>query len=168
MAIPTPPAGWSRYVMKSKFGAGRDFEVTDLSGALAYFVDGKIAARPKAEVRDAQDQVVYHVTGKLMGVPKKMAITRPDGSEVAHLSAKFFSPVKDRMTLAVADGEDWSLVGSFIEKNYSVSAQDRPIVQITQKWVTIRDQYVVDVADGVDAGLAFAIVWAVDRWVERD
>jgi uncharacterized protein YxjI len=154
--------------MKSKFGAGRDFEVTGLDGARAFYVDGKVAARPKAEVRDAQDQVVYVVTGKLMGIPKKMSITRPDGTEVAHLSAKMFSPIKDRMTLAVADGEDWSLVGSFIEKNYSVTANDRPIVQITQKWVAIRDQYTVDVADGTDAGLAFAIVWAVDRWVERD
>jgi len=154
--------------MKSKFGAGRDFEVTDLSGARTFFVDGKIAARPKAEVRDAHDQVVYEVTGKLLGVPKRMSITRPDGAEVAHLAAKMFSPIKDKMTLYVADGEDWSLVGSFIEKNYSVSAAGRPIVQITQKWVTIRDQYTVDVADGTDAGLALAIVWAVDRWVERD
>ena len=44
----------------------------------------------------------------------------------------------------------------------------RDVVRITQKWVTVRDKYTVDVADGADPGLAFAIVWAVDRWVERD
>jgi uncharacterized protein YxjI len=34
--------------------------------------------------------------------------------------------------------------------------------------VAIRDSYTVDVADGTDVGLALAVVWAVDRWVERD
>jgi hypothetical protein len=32
----------------------------------------------------------------------------------------------------------------------------------------VRHKYTVDVDDGADPGLAFAIVWAVDRWVERD
>jgi len=49
-----------------------------------------------------------------------------------------------------------------------VSAGGRPAVQITQKWVTVRDTYTLDVAEGVDVGLALAILWAVDRWVERD
>jgi hypothetical protein len=29
-------------------------------------------------------------------------------------------------------------------------------------------QYIIDVVDGIDPGVAFAPVWAVDRWVERD
>jgi uncharacterized protein YxjI len=154
--------------MKSKFGAGRDFEVTTLDGARAYYVDGKIAARPKAEIRDSRDAVVYQVVGKLIGIPKRMTISTPDGTDVAFLSAKAFSIIKDKMTLEVVGRPAWQLEGSFIEKNYSVSSEGRPVVQITQKWVTIRDQYTVDVADGVDPGLALAIVWAVDRWVERD
>lgn len=168
MAIPPPQAGFTRYLMKSKFGAGRDFEVTDLDGNKAFFVDGKIGPRPKAEVRDAQDAVVYHVTGKFLGIPKRMVISNASGQDVAQLSAKAFSFIKDKMTLEVMDGPAWALEGSFIEKNYTVTSEGRTVVQITQKWVTVRDQYSIDVADGVDAGLALAVVWAVDRWVERD
>ena len=40
--------------------------------------------------------------------------------------------------------------------------------QINQKWVTIRDTYNLEVADGVDPGLALAVLWSVDRWVEKD
>ena len=58
--------------------------------------------------------------------------------------------MKSRMTLEVPSGESWSLEGSFIEKNYSVTVAGRPIVQISQKWVTVRDTYTLDVADGVD------------------
>jgi uncharacterized protein YxjI len=168
MAIPPPPAGWTRYLMKSKFGAGRDFEVTGLDGNKAFFVDGKIGPRPKAEVRDAHDAVVYHVTGKFLGIPKRMVISDAAGQDVAQLSAKAFSLIKDKMTLEVMNGPAWALEGSFIEKNYNVTSEGRPVVQITQKWVAIRDQYTIDVAEGIDAGLALAVVWAVDRWVERD
>ena len=72
------------------------------------------------------------------------------------------------MTLDVVDGPEWKLEGTLIEKNYTISSEGRQIVRITQKWVTVRDKYVIDVADGVDVGLALAVVWAVDRWVERD
>ena len=67
MADAHPPAeGWSRILFNSKFGAGRDFEVTDTSGARVLFVDGKVGVTPKAEIRDAQDEVVYSVKGKFL------------------------------------------------------------------------------------------------------
>jgi uncharacterized protein YxjI len=79
-----------------------------------------------------------------------------------------FSPIKSRMTLTVVGGAVWELEGSLMEKDYSIAAEGRPVVQITQKWVTVRDAYTLDVADGTDPGLALAVLWAVDRWVERD
>ena len=105
MADAPPPAdGWTRILFKSKFGAGRDFEVTDTSGARILFVDGKIGATPKAEVRDAQDAVLYTVKGQFLGIPKRMVISAADGSQVAELKAKAFSIVKDKMTMTMADG----------------------------------------------------------------
>jgi hypothetical protein len=32
----------------------------------------------------------------------------------------------------------------------------------------IKDTYGLDVADGIDPGLALAVLWSVDRWVEQD
>lgn len=140
----------------------------DLSEQQQYLVDGKVSVRPVAEIRDARDEIRYRVTGKMMGIPKRMTITDAAGREVASLKAKVFSPIKSRMTMTMADGADWQLEGSILEKEYSIVADGRPVVQITQKWVTIRDTYVLDVAEGVDVGLALAVLWAVDRWVERD
>ena len=162
------PSGWTRYVMKSKFGAGRDFAVLDAQEQQVYYVDGKMGTRPSADVKDAADVVVYSVRGKLLGIPKHLTISDAEGNEVGSLKAKAFSMVKDKMSLTMSDDSDWSLEGSFIEKEYKIDSHGQPIVKITQKWVTIRDSYTVDVADGVDVGLALAVVWAVDRWVERD
>jgi len=169
VTVPPPSPGWTRFLVKSKLGVGRDFAVLDpVTEEQRYFVDGKIGARPRAEVRDASDTIVYHVKGTLLGVPKHMTVSDAGGAEVASLRAKMFSPIKSRMTLEVPSGDPWELEGSLIEKNYSITAVGRPIVEITQKWVTIRDTYTLDVADGVDPGLALAVLWAVDRWVERD
>jgi uncharacterized protein YxjI len=167
--VPAAPTGFTRYLMKSKFGAGRDFAVLDPdTEAQLFFVDGKLGPRPKAEVQAGDGSVIYSVKGQLLGIPKKMSITDASGTEVASLKAKAFSIVKDKMTMQMANGEPWQLTGQFIEKNYTVTSGGRDVVRITQKWVTVRDKYTVDVADGADPGLAFAIVWAVDRWVERD
>ena len=162
------PAGWSRYVVKSKFGAGRDFAVTDLQGEQAYFIDGKMGTRPKADIKNATDEVAYRVRGQLLGVPKKMAILDAHDTELASLKAKMFSPIKSKVNMELADGQHWHVEGSLIEKDYSVSSDGAPIIAISQKWVTVRDAYTLDVIDGIDPGLALAVVWAIDRWVERD
>jgi hypothetical protein len=43
-----------------------------------------------------------------------------------------------------------------------------PPLRVSQKWMTIKDAYTVDVADGINPGLALAVLWSVDRWVEQD
>jgi uncharacterized protein YxjI len=172
MAIPPPPDGWSRFLVKSKFGAGRDFQVLDpVTEESRYFVDGAMMSmKPKAAVKagDADGAVLYRITGQLLGIPKRMVITTEDGTEAAELRGKAFSMIKEKISLQIPGEDPWSLEGSFIEKNYRVDRAGQHIVQITQKWVTVRDAYVLDVAEGVDVGLALAIVWAVDRWTERD
>jgi uncharacterized protein YxjI len=169
MSVPAAPAGFTRYLMKSRFGAGRDFLVLDpQTEEQMFLVDGKVGPRPKAEVQARDGTVLYTVTGQLLGIPKKLSITDASGTDVATLKAKKFSIVKDKMTMDMAGGEPWQLEGQLMEKNYTVRSGGRDVVRISQKWVTVRDKYTVDVADGADPGLAFAIVWAVDRWVERD
>ena len=121
--IPAGPAGFTRYLMKSKFGAGRDFAVLDPdTEAQLFFVDGKLGPRPKAEVQAGDGSVIYSVRGQLLGIPKKMSITDASGTEVASLKAKKFSMVKDKMTMEMANGEPWQLTGQFIEKNYTVTS----------------------------------------------
>ncbi|MCU0298920.1 MAG: LURP-one-related family protein [Candidatus Nanopelagicales bacterium] len=163
-----PAPGWTRLVFKSKLGVGRDFEVTDTAGTRVLFVDGKIGPTPKAEVRDAQDVVLYTVKGHLLGIPKRMAISTADGTQVAELKAKAFSMVKDKMTMTMADGTAWQVQGTLMEKNYSIASGGQPIAQITQKWLTVRDSYTVDYLSSMDPGLVMAVIWAIDRWVERD
>jgi uncharacterized protein YxjI len=168
MPLPPPPVGWSRFLVKSKFGAGRDFIVSDPeTDAQRYFVNGKLGPRPSAEITSGGGPM-YKVRGTLLGIPKRMIISDASGAEVATLKGRMFSPIKSQMTVDMVSGEPWTLAGSLMEKNYTVSRAGRPIVQISQKWMTIKDTYTLDVADGIDPGLALAVLWSVDRWVEQD
>ncbi len=170
MAIPPAPAGYTRFLMKSKFGAGRDFRILDpATDEELFFVDGKIGTRPKADIKDMQGNVLYEARGHLLGIPKRINVTDAEGNDFAHLHAQPFKFVKDKIEVTLASGDEWLLEGNLIEKNYAVNDKNgRHVVQITQKWVQIRDQYIIDVAEGVPPAAAFALVWAVDRWVERD
>jgi uncharacterized protein YxjI len=169
MSVPSAPPGWTRFLVKSKFGAGRDFVVSDPeTEEQRYFVDGKMGPRPSAEITARGGGLSYRVRGSLLGIPKRTTISDARGAEIATLKAKAFSPIKSQMTLDMASGEPWTLQGSLMEKNYTVSSAGRPIVEISQKWMTIKDTYTLDVADGIDPGLALAVLWSVDRWVEED
>jgi uncharacterized protein YxjI len=170
MSVPAAPAGYTRYLIKSKLSMGRDFRVLDPATEQDLFlVDGKVGARPKAQILDAAGAVLVEVTGKLLGIPKRMDVTTPDGTQVAHLHSPALKFVRDRINVTLASGEEWALVGNVIEKDYAVNdASGRHVLQITQKWLTVRDRYTIDVAEGVEPGLAFSLVWAIDRWVERD
>ena len=155
-------------MFKSKFGAGRDFEVKDTTDTRVLLIDGKVGATPKAEVRDAQGKVLYTVKGQFLSIPKRMTISAAGGSQVAEIKAKAFSIVKDKMTMTMADGSTWQVQGTLMEKNYSISSGGQPLAQITQKWLTVRDSYTVDYLSSMDPGLVMAAIWAIDRWVERD
>ena len=72
------------------------------------------------------------------------------------------------MSMTMADGSTWAVEGGLIEKNYSIASDGHPVAQVTQKWVTIRDSYTVDFLSTLDPGLVMAVVWSIDRWVERD
>ncbi|WP_061961152.1 LURP-one-related/scramblase family protein [Demequina flava] len=170
MAIPDAPEGFTRYIMKSKFGAGRDFQVLHPeTEEQLLFVDGKMGPRPKAEVLDNDQTVLFSVTGKMFGIPKRIDVTNAAGEQVAHLHSPAFNFIKDKIEITMASGEELLLKGNIREKDYAVhDAEGKLRVQITQKWLTVRDRYTVDVDSTVEPALAFALVWAIDRWVERD
>ena len=94
-----------------------------------------------------------------------MQFLTPDGSSVAKLTAHF-SPIKSRLTMELANGQVWELSGNIVGKNYTVMNGDIKIIEINQKWLTVRDKYFVEIDESVDTALALGLVWAVDIWRE--
>ncbi len=156
-----------RYLVKSKLSIGRDFVVYDDEEAKnkVYEIDAKMGFGTKADIKDANGNIIYTAKGKVINIPRRMEFFSPDGSVVAKLTAKF-SPIKSRLTMVLSDGAVWELAGNIVGKSYTVKSGDTTIVDINQKWMTIRDKYFVEIADNVDVVLALGLVWAVDIWRE--
>lgn len=156
----------TRFVVKSKFGMDRDFEALDPDGQRVWFVDGKFGARPAAEVQDASGTVTHRLKGRFLGIPKQIVVSDAEGAEVASIRAKI-SPFKSRMVITLTDGQEWVLEGNLIEKDYTITSGGALVAAISQKYLTMRDTYTIDIADGVDQGLAMATLWAVDAFREQ-
>ena len=120
-----------------------------------------------AGFRITDGAVVYKIRGHLMSIPKRVTILDPEGEEIAEIKTKFFSPIKSKMDLEMADGQHWHLEGNLIEKEYSVTDEGRLVLHITQKWVTVRDAYTMDIDESVSPAMAAAFVWAVDAFREQ-
>lgn len=156
-----------RFLVKSKFGFGRDFSVYDDDEAKnkVYYIDAKMGLGSKAEIMDNEGKVIYRAKGKVVNIPRKMEYTTPDGTSVAKVVAHF-SPIKSRLTMELANGKKWELAGNFIGKSYTVNEGDKKIIEINQKWLTVRDKYFVEIDTDTDIPLALGLIWAVDVWRE--
>lgn len=167
MSETTPSAGITRLLVKSKFGLGRDFSVYDDEEAKnkVYVIDAKIGLGTKADIKTVDDTIIYKAKGKVINIPRKMEFTKPDGTVAANLQAQF-SPIKSKLTMTLADGTVWKLEGNIVGKSYKVSDGSKIIINIEQKWISIRDKYFVDIDSSVDIPLALGLVWAVDIWRE--
>ena len=156
-----------RLLVKSKLGLGRDFSVFDDEEATnkVYFIDAKMGFGTKAEIKDANDNILYTAKGKIINIPRRMEYFSPDGTVVAKLTAHF-SPIKSRLTMELSNGGVWELSGNIVGKNYTVMQDGNTVIEINQKWLTVRDKYFVEIDDSVDTALALGLVWAVDIWRE--
>ncbi len=170
MDVPDAPAGYTRLIMKSRFGAGRDFTVLEPgTEAEVYVVDGKIGIRPKADILDASGTIVATARGEMLAFPKRIEISDAEGNPLAYLHAKPFSFVKDKIEVMLEGGKSLLMEGNLIEKDYSLKDEHgHVVVQITQKWISVRDRYTLDIADGFSVPIALALTWSIDRWIERD
>lgn len=156
-----------RYLVKSKFGIGRDFSVYDDEEAtnMVFSIDAKLGLGTKAEIQDANGKLLFTAKGRVLNIPRKLDFITPDGTVVANVVARF-SPIQQRLTMTLANGEVWELSGNIIGKNYTVVQGDKTIIDINQKWLTLRDKYFVEIADDVDVALAIGLIWAIDIWRE--
>ena len=156
-----------KYLIQSKLGVGRDFHVFDDEEGTnkIYFVDGKAGLGSHADIKDANDEVIYIAKGKIVNIPRKMDITKPDGTHVAKISGHI-SPLKSKMSLELADGKKWKLEGNLMHKHYQVKEGDKVVINIDQKWLTVRDKYYVEIAEDADLPLALGVIWTVDAWRE--
>lgn len=122
-----------------------------------------ISLRDKLTLRDAQGDVAATLTKHLIALRPTYTIARP-GQPDSTVKKDFINILREGFSVDMAGGlPDLRIQGNIFEHNYTITRQGETVAQVAKKWVSLRDSYVVDVAEGEDAVLLLACAIVVDR-----
>jgi uncharacterized protein YxjI len=153
-----------RYLVQERiFSITTDFWIEDENGNRVFLVDGRaLSLRETFELKDAHGNVLILIRKKLFAMRDTMEIENGDGI-VATVRPAFFSPVRHRYEIDLADGQRLEAVGNFTDKDWELSDGRQVVGRISRRWFSVRDAYGVEVAPGADDALVIAIAVCIDR-----
>lgn len=159
-----------RYVLKERvFSLRESYYIRDENGGEQYEVTGRlIGLRDKLRLRDRQGNTVATITQKLLALRPVYTIER-DGQPDAKVKKDFVNILREGFTLDMeGDAPDLRVQGNILEHNYTIKRDGATVANVSKKWVSLRDSYSVDVAEGEDDVLLLACAIVVDRITHED
>ena len=159
-----------RYLVQERiFSFTADFWIEDEDGNRVFFVDGKaLSLRETFELKDAYGNLLIVIRKRFFAMRETMDIEDGNGV-IATVRPAFFSPLRHRYNVDLADGSQLEAVGNFVDKDWELlDGEARPSGRISRQWFRIRDTYGVEVEPGADDALVIAIAVCIDRIYEDE
>jgi uncharacterized protein YxjI len=160
-------AGTTRYRMQEKlFAIGDDFWIENEAGERAFKVNGKaLRVRDTLVLESPSGAELYSIQQKLLHIRDTMEIER-DGRKVATVKKALVTPLRDRFSIDVEDGEDMEAKGNILDHEYKIERGGDEIAQVSRRWFRVRDTYGVEVKPGQDDVLVLAAVVCIDQMTQ--
>jgi uncharacterized protein YxjI len=157
------------YVIKERFlDIGDDFDVVDDHGRKVLHVDGKVLSlRDRLVIEDPSGHEVASVSRKLIALRPTYQI-EIDGEEVAEVRKKLFTPFRDKFTIDVPGPDDLEMSGDLFDHEFTVERGGREVASVSKRWLSIRDSYAVNVAEGENHLLILCAVLALELALQRE
>ena len=105
---------------------------------------------------------MYTIQERKLSVRDKMAIER-GGKTVATIKKALISPLRERYSIEVADGEDMEAKGNIVDHEFEIKRDGDKVAEISKRWFRMRDTYGVEVAAGQDDALILACTVCIDQ-----
>jgi uncharacterized protein YxjI len=74
-----------------------------------------------------------------------------------------FNLFRCHFTVDVPGPDDYEAQGSFLDHDYVFKRHGKTVAEVSKKWLTIRDTYAVDIAEGEDDLLILASAVVIDQ-----
>ena len=160
----------TRYkIRQNLISIGDDFWIEDAEGKRVFKVDGKVLRIRKTLVfEDAQGKKLAQIQERLLTIRDTMVIDDADGKEIAVIKKALISPLRDRWSVKVKDGEDLDVQGNIFDFEYSIKQGKVKVAEISRKWFRLTDTYGVEVDSGQNHILILAIAVAIDMMAHPD
>jgi uncharacterized protein YxjI len=157
-------ANMTRYRMQEKlFAIGDDFWIENEAGQRAFKVNGKVMrVRDTLVLETPNGEELFSVQSKMLHIRDTMNIER-SGRKVASIKKALVSPLRDRFSIDVEDGEDMEAKGNIVDHEYKIERDGDQVAEVSRRWFRIRDTYGVEIAPGEDDALVLAVVICIDQ-----
>ena len=154
----------TKYRMREKmFAIGDDFWIENEEGERAFKVDGKaLRVRDTLALEDASGSELYKIQEKKLTIRDKMEIER-GGSTVATVKKALISPLRDRFSIEVEDGEDMEAKGNIVDHEYKIERGGETVGEVSKRWFRIRDTYGIEIAPDQEDALILAVTVCIDQ-----
>ena len=157
-------ANMTRYRMQEKlFAIDDDFWIENEAGQRAFKVNGKVLrVRDTLVLETPNGEELFSVQSKMLHIRDTMNIER-SGRKVASIKKALVSPLRDRFSIDVEDGEDMEAKGNIVDHEYKIERAGDQVAEVSRRWFRVRDTYGVEIAPGEDDALVLAVVICIDQ-----
>ena len=156
--------GGTKYRMREKlFAIGDDFWIEDADGERVFKVDGKaLRFRDTLVLEDRSGTELFKVQEKKLHIRDTMEIESGDRT-VATIKKALITPLRERFSIEVADGEDMEAKGNIVDHEYKIERGGEKVAEVSKRWFRIRDTYGIEIGPGQEEALILAVTVCIDQ-----
>ena len=148
------------------FAIGDDYWIETDGGERVFKVNGKaVRVRDTFVLETPGGEELFTIQEKKLSVRDKIEIER-GGKTVATVKKALVSPLRDRFSIDIEDGEDMEAKGNIVDHEYKIERGGEKVAEVSKRWFRVRDTYGIDIEPDQDDALIIAITVAVDSLSE--
>jgi uncharacterized protein YxjI len=73
------------------------------------------------------------------------------------------TPLRDRFSIEVEDGEDMEARGNIVDHEYEIDRGGHKIAQVSKRWFRMRDAYGIEITQSQNDALILAVAVCIDQ-----
>jgi uncharacterized protein YxjI len=144
------------------FAIGDDYWI-EKDGDKAFKVDGKaLRVRDTLVLESPSGDELFTIQEKKLSIRDKMEVEH-DGRTVATIKKALVSPLRDRYSIEVDDGEDMEVKGNILDHEFEFERGGHKVAEASKRWLRVRDTYGVEIQPGQDDALILACTVCIDQ-----
>ncbi|MFL5780102.1 MAG: LURP-one-related/scramblase family protein [Thermoleophilaceae bacterium] len=145
------------------FSVGDDFWIDTDDDRHAFKVDGKaLRLRSTFVLETPAGQELMTVQERKLRIRDTMELER-DGRSAGSVKKALISPLRDRFTIALADGGELTAKGNVVDHEYEIERDGHKVAEISKRWFRVRDTYGIEIAPDEDDVLILAATVCIDE-----
>jgi uncharacterized protein YxjI len=153
----------TKYRSEKLFSIGDDYWIENEEDERAFKVDGKaLRVRDTLVLEDTSGAELFSVQEKKLRVRDTMEVER-EGQTVATTKKAMISPLRDRFSISVEDGEDMEAKGNVVNHECKIERGGDKVAEVSKRWFRVRDTYGIEIAPSEEDALILAMTVCIDQ-----